>query len=244
MNTVLTSGPDDARHMARTILVVDDETTLRETLVEALELEGYRAIPAADGREALIRIAGRPARPRPAGPDAAGAVRHGGVPDPARGVPRPDHHAHRPRRRGGQGRGPRARRGRLRDQAVQPPRAHRPDPCDLPARRAEGRDPSPVAARRPGPGRGDFADPASCATAVEPIAREFELLSYLVRNPGQVFTRDQLLEKVWGYDYVGETRTVDVHVHWLRAELEQDPAAPDLLQTVRGVGYVFRRPPA
>ena len=63
-----------------------------------------------------------------------------------------------------------------------------------------------------------------------------------MRNPGQVFTRDQLLEKVWGYDYAGETRTVDVHVHWLRAELEEDPAAPELLQTVRGVGYVFRRP--
>jgi DNA-binding response OmpR family regulator len=56
-----------------------------------------------------------------------------------------------------------------------------------------------------------------------------------------VFTRDQLLERVWGYDYAGETRTVDVHVHWLRAELEEDPAAPQYLQTVRGVGYVFRR---
>ena len=74
--------------------------------------------------------------------------------------------------------------------------------------------------------------------------KAFELLAFLVRNPGQVFTRDQLLEKVWGYDYAGESRTVDVHVHWLRAELEEDPAAPELLQTVRGVGYVFRRPSA
>ena len=72
--------------------------------------------------------------------------------------------------------------------------------------------------------------------------KAFELLAFLVRNPGQVFTRDQLLERVWGYDYAGETRTVDVHVHWLRAELEEDPAAPQLLHTVRGVGYVFRRP--
>ena len=55
MNTALTGRPDDAGRMARTILVVDDETTLRETLVEALELEGFRAIPAADGREALLR---------------------------------------------------------------------------------------------------------------------------------------------------------------------------------------------
>ena len=71
--------------------------------------------------------------------------------------------------------------------------------------------------------------------------KAFELLSFLVRNPGQVFTRDQLLERVWGYDYAGETRTVDVHVHWLRAELEEDPGRPRYLQTVRGTGYVFRR---
>ena len=68
----------------------------------------------------------------------------------------------------------------------------------------------------------------------------FELLAFLLRNPGQVFTRDQLLERVWGYDYAGETRTVDVHVHWLRADIEDDPAHPRFLQTVRGVGYVLR----
>jgi DNA-binding response OmpR family regulator len=56
-----------------------------------------------------------------------------------------------------------------------------------------------------------------------------------------VFTRDQLLEHVWGYDYAGETRTVDVHVHWLRGEVEDDPANPRFIHTVRGVGYVFRR---
>jgi len=69
----------------------------------------------------------------------------------------------------------------------------------------------------------------------------FELLAFLLRNPGQVFTRDQLLEKVWGYDYGGETRTVDVHVHWLRSQIEPDPAHPTFIDTVRGVGYVFRR---
>ena len=52
------------------------------------------------------------------------------------------------------------------------------------------------------------------AVPIKPKA--FELLAFLLRNPGQVFTRDQLLERVWGYDYAGETRTVDVHVHWLR----------------------------
>jgi two-component system response regulator RegX3 len=70
----------------------------------------------------------------------------------------------------------------------------------------------------------------------------FELLSFLLRHPGQVMTRDQLLEHVWGYDYPGETRTVDVHVHWLRSAIEADPANPTIIQTVRGVGYVLRRP--
>jgi DNA-binding response OmpR family regulator len=78
--------------------------------------------------------------------------------------------------------------------------------------------------------------------AVKPKA--FELLAFLVQNPGQVFRREQLLERVWGTDYPGETRTVDVHVHWLRREIEPDPARPATLQTVRGVGYVLRRPPA
>lgn len=70
--------------------------------------------------------------------------------------------------------------------------------------------------------------------------KAFDLLAFLLRHPGQVFTRQQLLERVWGSDYPGETRTVDVHVHWLRAEIEPDPETPTLLETVRGVGYVLR----
>ncbi len=70
--------------------------------------------------------------------------------------------------------------------------------------------------------------------------KQFDLLTYLVRNRGTVLTRDQLLHNVWGYDYAGDTRTVDVHIRWLREKLEQDPASPKLIQTVRGVGYVFR----
>jgi DNA-binding response OmpR family regulator len=70
----------------------------------------------------------------------------------------------------------------------------------------------------------------------------FELLAFLARHPGQVMSRDQLLEQVWGYDYAGETRTVDVHVHWLRSAIEPDTGNPSLIQTIRGVGYVLRRP--
>jgi DNA-binding response OmpR family regulator len=73
--------------------------------------------------------------------------------------------------------------------------------------------------------------------------KAFELLAFLLRHPGQVFTREQLLERVWGYDYAGETRTVDVHIHGLRKQVEEEPSQPRFIHTVRGVGYVFRRPP-
>ena len=69
--------------------------------------------------------------------------------------------------------------------------------------------------------------------------REVDLLAYFVRHPGEVLTRERLLHHVWGYEFVGDTRTVDVHVRWLRHKIEDDPAAPTRLQTVRGVGYVF-----
>ena len=67
--------------------------------------------------------------------------------------------------------------------------------------------------------------------------KEFDLLAFLARNKGLVFTREQLLEKVWGYDYAGDSRTVDVHVRWLREKIEDNPNEPRLLLTVRGVGY-------
>jgi len=69
--------------------------------------------------------------------------------------------------------------------------------------------------------------------------REFDLLVYLMRHPGQLQTRETLLRNVWGYEYVGDTRTVDVHVRWLRGKIEEDAAAPRRIQTVRGIGYVF-----
>jgi two-component system OmpR family response regulator len=69
--------------------------------------------------------------------------------------------------------------------------------------------------------------------------KEFELLAFLARHRGRVFSRDSLLEKVWGYDYEGDTRTVDVHIRWLREKIEDDPAKPRRILTVRGVGYKF-----
>jgi len=67
--------------------------------------------------------------------------------------------------------------------------------------------------------------------------KEFDLLTFLARNRGIVFNREQLLEKVWGYDYAGDTRTVDVHIRWLRQKIEAQPAKPQRLLTIRGAGY-------
>ncbi len=76
---------------------------------------------------------------------------------------------------------------------------------------------------------------------VELTLREFNLLVYLMMKPGYVFNREQLLNQVWGYDYIGDDRTVDVTVRRLREKLEQDPAKPEYIYTKRGVGYFFRR---
>jgi two-component system response regulator RegX3 len=69
--------------------------------------------------------------------------------------------------------------------------------------------------------------------------KEFDLLEYLVRNAGRVLTRGQLIDRIWGSDYVGDTKTLDVHVKRLRAKVETDPANPVHLLTVRGLGYKF-----
>ena len=76
----------------------------------------------------------------------------------------------------------------------------------------------------------------------EPIKlalKEFELLELLLRNSGRVMTRGQLIDRIWGADYVGDTKTLDVHVKRLRAKIERDPSSPVLLVTVRGLGYKF-----
>jgi len=72
---------------------------------------------------------------------------------------------------------------------------------------------------------------------IELKPKEFDLLAFLAQNSGKVFSRDTLLERVWGYDWAGDTRTIDVHIRWLREKIEADPARPRRLLTIRGVGY-------
>ena len=69
--------------------------------------------------------------------------------------------------------------------------------------------------------------------------REFDLLALLVANKRRAFSRDQILERLWGHDYIGDTRTVDVHIRWLREKIEDDPSSPKRIITIRGLGYRF-----
>jgi two-component system phosphate regulon response regulator PhoB len=69
--------------------------------------------------------------------------------------------------------------------------------------------------------------------------KEYRLLELFMRHPRRVWSRDKLLEQIWGYDYIGDSKTVDVHIRWLREKLEANPSAPEHLVTVRGFGYRF-----
>ena len=74
---------------------------------------------------------------------------------------------------------------------------------------------------------------------VELTLKEFELLEILIKNKGKILRRETLLDKVWGYEYIGETRTVDVHIRYLRKKIEDDDKNPKFIETIRGVGYRF-----
>ena len=75
---------------------------------------------------------------------------------------------------------------------------------------------------------------------IELTGKEFDLVELFIKNPGRVYSRESLLNTVWGYDYQGDIRTVDVHVHRLREKLEKNPAEPEYILTKWGVGYYFK----
>jgi DNA-binding response OmpR family regulator len=230
--------------MARSILVVDDERTLRETLAESLEEEGYVVFQATDGREAVEAFRRHHPDlilldlmlPELSGVEVCRIIRaESGVPilmltaksaeiDKVVGLELgADDYVTKPF----SFRELLARVRALLRRSEAQSRAAEPETIELGAVKVD------LAGRRL------LRDGETLP--VKPKA--FDLLVFLLRNAGHVFTRDQLLERVWGYDYAGETRTVDVHVHWLRAQIEADPAEPVYLETVRGVGYVLRRRP-
>jgi DNA-binding response OmpR family regulator len=267
--------------VARTLLVVDDEAILRETLEYNLVRDGYRVVTAADGREALTRFAEtRPdlvvldvMLPELSGLDVCSAIRReSDVPilmltakdseiDKVVGLELgADDYLTKPfslrelqarirallRRTDAQ--------GQLTSPALAAASAH------AGASSHTGPPPAPASIVAPAPATTAAADSAAeerldrvvvdlaghrllLDGAELPVtAKAFDLLAFLMQHPGQVFTREQLLDRVWGYEFAGETRTVDVHMHQLRSLVEEDSAEPRFLHTVRGVGYVFRRP--
>ncbi len=228
--------------MSRSILVVEDDATLRETLAEALEGEGFRVASAADGAEALSTFRhDRPdlvlldlMLPELSGVEVTRIIRaESSVPiviltakvselDRVLGLELgADDYVTKPFS---------IRELSARIRAVLR-RIDRSEVADTAAPFVLGRVQVDLAGHRL------LRD----GRTVPVTPKAFELLAFLVRNSGQVFTREQLLEHVWGYDYAGETRTVDVHIHWLRAEIEAEPSHPAIIETIRGVGYVLRR---
>ena len=228
------------------ILLVEDDPSIREVTALGLRAAGFTVTTAADGVEGLDRwradrpdlvlldvMLPRPRRPR-------------GVPrDPAR-VDDADRDAHGPWRHDRRRRRPRVGRRRLRAQAVRDAGARRPrqgGPAPANRRRRRGRRPGETAIAL-----GDLRIDLDGRTVERdgeeiPLTRtEFDLLVELARHPGRVFTRDLLLDRVWGYDYLGDSRLVDVAVGRLRSKVEADPAAPALVLTVRGAGYKAARP--
>ena len=278
--------------MTRTLLVVDDEAVLRETLEYNLVRDGYRVVTAADGREAIAQFtAERPdlvvldvMLPQLSGLDVCRVIRReSDVPilmltakdselDRVVGLELgaddyltkpfslPELHAriHALLRRTDLATGQLAGDG-----AAQTTRMPSRSPSTGHAADAVwGSDAGP--AHGPGPtptpdvtGPSNGAEVTLGAVVVDlagrrllrgtqelPVtAKAFDLLAFLMRHPGQVFTREQLLDRVWGYERAVETRTVEMHVHHLRSLLESDSSEPQFLHTVRGVGYAFRRPP-
>lgn len=251
---------DHDAHPQPLLLLVEDDQTLRETLAYNLRREGYRVSPAADGDEAVARaVRERPdliildiMLPGRNGFEVCRAVRKELTTpilmlsareeeiDKVLGLELgADDYLTKPFGRRELLARVRAllRRSEILHAAQRAPAAPRPvgapppDP-DIPPRLVAGDlviDP----ARRSVTWGGQ-------EVALKP--KEFELLAFLAAHPHQVFSREVLLDRVWGYDFAGGTRTVDVHVRWLRTKLEADPANPQVIATIYGVGYKFNRP--
>ena len=252
--THMQTRPEPPSAPQPTVLVVDDEQTLRDMLAYNLRREGYRVLTAADGAAAIpLAYAERPdlvildvMLPGVSGFDVCRAIRRElTVPilmlsareeeiDKVLGLELgADDYLTKP--------------FGLRELLA---RVH------ALIRRTEmlrGAAPAGTAAAQeapaPSPGpllvSGDLAIDVARRTvtrAGQPLAlkpKEFDLLAFLAGHAQQVFSREVLLDRVWGYDFVGGTRTVDVHIRWLRTKVEADPANPTVLETVYGVGYKF-----
>lgn len=222
----------------RTILVVEDEASIAETVIYALRTEGFAPLWRSTGREALAALAEQPAAlvvldvglPDMSGFDVCRELRRRAATVPVIFLT--------------------ARSSEVdkvvglelgADDYVTKPFSSRELVARIRAvlrRKGEPEDLLPSVIEV-GPIRVDVDRHVVVVrgvTVAMPL-KEFDLLEILMRNAGRVLTRSQLIDRVWGSDYVGDTKTLDVHVKRLRAKIEEDPSQPRILQTVRGLGY-------
>lgn len=227
--------------LMETILIIEDEDTIRETVAMALEEQGYHVLQSADGRQGLdmIQTAERLdllildlMLPGLNGLDLCRALRHEGNSLPILML---------------------TAKGSMTDRVVgleigADDYLTKPfgmeeliARCRSVLRRQQQVQAPETSVLRHGEVN---MYPQECRVLVRGIEvnfspKEFRLLELFLRHPRRVWTREQLLEKIWGSDFMGDSKTVDVHIRWLREKLELDPSTPEYLVTVRGFGYRF-----
>jgi two-component system alkaline phosphatase synthesis response regulator PhoP len=231
----------EAAIVRRRILIVEDDGTLRHALSFNLTREGYEVIVASDGETALKAIRNQPLDlilldvmlPGMSGVEVLRVLRREGISTPvvilsAKGdeIDRvvglkvgADDYVTKP-----------FSRPELLARIEAILRRNRRAPDEEPTE--DRLEVGPVAIDR---GRREVA---VNGTSIRLTTKEFDLLTFLASHPGRIYTRDQILERVWGYDYAGDSRTVDVHISWLRSKLRIENGH-NYFRTVRGVGYAF-----
>ncbi len=228
--------------MSTRILVVDDERPIAEILKYNLEKEGYEVILAYDGEEALALLEqGEPdlvlldiMLPKKDGFAVCREIRaHKEIPIIMLTAKESEADKVRGLELGA-------------DDYVTKPFGAREVIARVKAALRRARSPSTAGGRKQLRHGDLLVDPETMmvfnrSRPVELTPKEFSLLLVLIRRPGRIFNRQQLLNQVWGYDYFGDERTVDVTIRRLREKLESDPAAPEYIRTKRGVGYFFRQ---